>query len=451
MAVTSLWAIRSHLSHLVDYAANPDKTLDPEAKALCDVLHYADDDSKTAKRFFVTGINCNEDTAYQKMMDAHRLSDKPVRVPGYHGYQSFAEGEVDAETAHEIGVKLARELWGENYVVVVATHLNTGKIHNHFVLGSSSIHPYGKRFHNDHAERRRMAAVSDRLCREYGLSVCDSIYGSKAKSYAERMAEKQGKPTYTNLVKADVGLAISQSLVMLHFFIAMEALGYEIKYGKHLAVRAKGRERFRRLDTIGEDYTEAAILRRIMANRHRAAPYREYYSSLGTYRFRGTFKKHPRLSGFRALYFHYMYKMKILPQHKEQGRRASPLLREDLVKLDAIMEQSRFLRRYKIDTAEQLVQHRDSVQNQMTFLDAARLELRRKIRRNIPVEQIMQAKSELTAVTVQMRELRKELKLCDAVEERSKIMCEKLKTVQAIEQAERDRQRRQKGRNITTI
>jgi len=150
------------------------------------------------------------------------------------------------------------------------------------------------------------------------------------------------------------------------------------------------------------------------------------------------------------LYFHYMYKMKILPQHKEQGRRASPLLREDLVKLDAIMEQSRFLRKYRIDTAEQLVQHRDSVQNQMTFLDAARLELRRKIRRNIPVEQIMQAKSELTAVTVQMRELRKELKLCDAVEERSQIMREKLKTVQLIEQAERDRQCRQKGRNITT-
>ncbi len=440
MAITKMIPIHSHLKYLVSYVANHEKTHLPEMNSLMAELDYVTDESKTEQSCFVSGVNCSPKTAYETMAATIKSADSLSPVLAHHAIQSFLPGEVSAKTAHEIGVKLAEELWGDKFMVLIATHLNKAHYHNHFLLCSTS-HIDGSRYHACTATYWDMRNASDRLCREYGLSVTNSKYG-RGKAYTEHMAEKQGKPTYTNLVKADVDLAISQSLVMPHFFIAMEALGYEIKYGKHLAVRAKGRERFRRLDTIGEDYTEAAILRRIMANRHRAAPYREYYSSIGTYRFRGTFKKHPRLSGFRALYFHYMYKMKILPQHKEQGRRASPLLREDLVKLDAIMEQSRFLRKYKIDTAEQLEEHRESVEKQMTVLDAARLELRRKIRRNIPVEQIMQAKSELTAVTVQMRELRKELKLCDAVEERSQIMREKLKTVQVIEQAERDKQRK---------
>ena len=92
MAVTSLWAIHSHLSYLVDYAENAEKTLDPSCKSLYDALHYADDDTKTEERYFVKGINCDGDDAYELMMEAHRMSTKPVRVPGYHGYQSFKEG-----------------------------------------------------------------------------------------------------------------------------------------------------------------------------------------------------------------------------------------------------------------------------------------------------------------------------------------------------------------------
>ena len=445
MAVTSLWAIHSHLSYLVDYAENAEKTLDPSCKSLYDALHYADDDTKTEERYFVKGINCDGDDAYELMMEAHRMSNKPVRVPGYHGYQSFKEGEVDPATAHEIGVKLAEELWGDRFVVVVATHLNTGKIHNHFVIGSSPIDCRGKRFHNDHAERDRMARTSDRLCREYGLSVIESPRGI-SKSYSERKAEKEGKPTYSSLIRSDVDLAIEQSLVMPHFFAAMEALGYEIKHGKYLAVRAKGAERFRRLKTLGEDYTEAAIIRRIMANRRQKAPYRENYTSAGTYRFRGTFKKHPRLSGFRALYFHYLYKMKILPQHKEQGKRAKPLLREDLVKLDAIIEQNKFLRLYKIDTSEQLDTHRQSTEQQLAILDTARAQLRAKLRRKLPQAELEQTRKDLTDISKQIRELRKELKLCDAIEERSAEMQKKLNIVQAIEQNERQKQKEQAAR-----
>lgn len=444
MAITKMKPVHTHLKYLVGYVTDSQKTQMPEYDDLISELHYIKDDSKTERSCYVSGVNCSPESAYESMVSALKKTDKPVIVLAHHGIQSFPPGEVSAETAHEIGVRLAEELWGDKFVVLVATHLNKAHYHNHFLLCSTS--PFdGSRYHACTATYWDMRNANDRLCREYGLSVNQSK-GSRGKSYAERIAEKEGKPTFSSLIRSDVDLAIEQSLVMPHFFAAMEALGYEIKHGKYLAVRAKGAERFRRLKTLGEDYTEAAILRRIMANRRQKAPYRENYTSAGTYRFRGTFKKHPRLSGFRALYFHYLYKMKILPQHKEQGKRAKPLLREDLVKLDAIIEQNKFLHLYKIDTVEQIEDHRQSTEQQLAILETARAQLRAKLRRKLPQAVLEQTRIELTDLSKQMRELRKELKLCDAIEERSAEMQKKLKIVQAIEQNERQKQKEQAAR-----
>ena len=163
MATTSLWAVRNNLPYVIEYVGNADKTGDREYADLVQALHYTTDDAKTEQKCYVTGINCTPDTVYERMCYSFRQNDRPMPVVAYHGYQSFAEGEVDAGTAHEIGVKLAQELWGDRYVALVATHINTDHIHNHFLLCSTS-YVDGKRFHNDHAARRRMAEVSDRLC-----------------------------------------------------------------------------------------------------------------------------------------------------------------------------------------------------------------------------------------------------------------------------------------------
>jgi len=452
MATTSLMAIRGQLNHVVNYVKNTEKTANPLFGDLQAALHYAGNISKTEQRYFVSGINCEPDTAYQAMLDSHKMNDKPIRVVCYHGYQSFAEGEVDATTAHEIGMKLAREMWGDKYVVLVATHLNTKHFHNHFVLCSTSFID-GRRFHNDHAARRRMAAISDRLCREYGLSVPDSIYGKiNSKSYAERKAELEGKPTLSSMMRADIDTAISQSIIMPQFFKAMEALGYELKHGKYLAIRYKGSERFRRVYKLGENYSEEAIFRRVRDNMHRAAPYAESYNHLGTMRYRGTFKKHPRLSGLRALYYHYLYKMCILPQHKQSGRRPSPLLREDIIKFDKIIAQSEFLHKYKIDTAEQLSNHRTDSQNELAVLEAARAQLRGKLKHPLPDDVKERYRAEVTEITARMRAVRREIKLCDAIEERSELMRENLKVIAEAEhqkiqqQAKKNRPRNVSGR-----
>lgn len=367
-------------------------------------------------------------------------------VVAYHGYQSFAAGEVDPDTAHEIGVKLAQELWGDRYVALVATHINTDHIHNHFLLCSTS-YVDGKRFHNDHAARRKMAEVSDRLCREYGLSVPESIYG-KSKHYTEKKAEYTGKPTYSSLIREDVDRAIRASTIFPHFFTAMEALGYEFKTGKYLSVRAKGAQRFRRLKTLGSDYTEEAIRRRIRENWLAVMPDYKPLRMGRTYRFRGSFKSYPRLSGLRALYFHYLYKMCILP--KRSGIRTPTLLREDIVKLDAITEQNKFLHKYKIDTPEQLTAYRDLAERELAVLDTARYQLRLKFKRVIPDDVKKQTRSEISEATARMRELRKEIKLCDDISERSAIMREKLKKVAEMEREQEKQKSKRKSRPRST-
>jgi len=165
-----MWAVRSRLDHLVDYVSNTDKTANLSFNALQNVISYAGEDAKTEKRFYVCGINCQPETAYKAFNNSLKLNDKKLKVLAYHGYQSFAKDEVNAETAHEIGKKLAQELWGDKFQVIVATHLNTQHFHNHFVLCSTSFVD-GKRFHACKESYALMRKTSDRLCREYALSV----------------------------------------------------------------------------------------------------------------------------------------------------------------------------------------------------------------------------------------------------------------------------------------
>ena len=142
MAVTSIWAVKVRVDNALSYIMNPEKTIEkpelsPEAiaarKAVGDVVDYAVNAEKTEQMMYVTGINCSPDTALDEFMQTKWHWGKTSGRLAYHGYQSFleGEGEVTAEEAHRIGVELAREIWGDRFEVVVATHLNTGHYHNH--------------------------------------------------------------------------------------------------------------------------------------------------------------------------------------------------------------------------------------------------------------------------------------------------------------------------------
>ena len=140
MAVTAIWDIKGRFDRVIDYAANPEKTVAKSAKgmaslhAIDDVIEYAADDMKTEECKFVTGINVDVEHAKEQFKETKIHHQKTGGILAFHAYQSFAPGEVDADTAHKIGVKLAKKLWGD-YEVVVATHCNTGCFHNHICQG----------------------------------------------------------------------------------------------------------------------------------------------------------------------------------------------------------------------------------------------------------------------------------------------------------------------------
>lgn len=183
MAVCEIWDVRGRLDHPIDYAENPEKTANPkyteaDLQAMVDVMEYATNKNKTEQRFFVTGVNCDPTTARDEMMITKAGWSDTSEIVCYHGFQSFKHGEVTPEQAHEVGVKLAERMWGDRFQVIVATHLNTDCLHNHFVVNSVSFAD-GMHYHDNKANLRLLRQRSDELCREYALSVIEHPSGKK--------------------------------------------------------------------------------------------------------------------------------------------------------------------------------------------------------------------------------------------------------------------------------
>ena len=143
MATTKIWKVENRLDHVMDYTTNEEKTKNEYLEngvdvydSIRQVMMYATNADKTEKQFYTTGINCDVDSAVEEMRNAKDFWHKTDGILAFHAEQSFKENEVTPEIAHEIGVRLAEEMWGDRFQVVVSTHLNTKHLHNHFVINS---------------------------------------------------------------------------------------------------------------------------------------------------------------------------------------------------------------------------------------------------------------------------------------------------------------------------
>lgn len=266
MAVTSVWPIKGRVDRVINYARNPEKTQESSQAEqarlheIDGVVEYAANDMKTKTRSYVTCINLtSEETAAREFMETKKLWHNEGGRLCYHGYQSFKAGELDAETAHRIGVKLAEEMWGDRFLVVVATHCNTGHYHNHFVLNSVSDAD-GKKFYNFREDYQRMREISDRLCREERISVIEDPK-RRGRNYGEWQAEKNGKPTVRGSIRADINRAILASTTERHFIEVMTEMGYQIETRTKTGARLKypnlkppGAQGYFRFHSLGEGY-----------------------------------------------------------------------------------------------------------------------------------------------------------------------------------------------------
>ena len=290
MAITSIWSVKGWLGKLAVYVENPDKTENPayfekqgmtakHTQGLSDVIDYAAQTHKTqitdenalVLRHYASGVNCAPETARDEMLAAKKKFGKEDGVVAYHGIQSFSPEDLQTgltpDMAHEIGVKLAKRLWGEKYQVIVATHLDKANhLHSHFVVNTVSWVD-GIRYHRTEQDYYNMQIESDKLCREYGLSVIEEPKRGKSKHYGEWKAEQEGKPTYRGMVKADIDQAILESMTERQLWENLHKKGYHIKFGQDITLRPQGKDRGLKLcRNFGEDYSIEKIRKRILAN-----------------------------------------------------------------------------------------------------------------------------------------------------------------------------------------
>lgn len=436
MATTKIWAVKSRMDHVLEYAANGDKTAlqwsEADLQSMRDVMDYAMNDAKTEKQFYVTSLRCDLPKAREQMARTKRVHRKEDGILAFHGYQSFKPGEVTPDVAHEIGVKLAEELWPD-YQVIVATHLDRAHIHNHFVLNSVSID--GRKFNATKTSYKEMRIASDRLCKQYGLSVITEQKATLKKHYNEWAAENDGVPTWRSFIRQDMDEAVKASMTYQQFINNMKQKGYVFEYrGSFLRLKAKGMQRFVRLRSLGTGYSESDIQRRILQKRYPEIPKRKTYAPPRKATVHGDF----RLSkitwkGLRALYYFYVRKLRATAAHPHEPYPF--VLKDDLRNLNAISEQAKFLSRYSIDTGEQIEALKQCLSHQLSDLQKEQKDLfNAKRRKGIIPEQEQELQQQTARLNAALRQVRKDLKLCDAVLERSLLIAEKNKVLQEQKQ-----------------
>lgn len=239
MAITKTHPIKSTLKLAIDYILNPEKT---DGKIL------------------VSSFGCAPETADLEFEWTQKLSPQRGTHLARHLIQSFEPGETTPEQAHEVGKRLADEILGGKFEYIISTHTDKGHVHNHIIFNAVSFVDY-KKYHSNKQSYHNIRRISDKLCKEYGLSVIEPSK-DKGKSYTEYNAAKNGTSWKAKL-KQMIDKVIPLAKDFEDFIRLMEQNGYEVKRGKYISFRAEGQERFTRAKTLGEDYTEEAITNRI--------------------------------------------------------------------------------------------------------------------------------------------------------------------------------------------
>ena len=446
MAVTKIWNIRGRADSPLEYITNPEKTqrefTEAERQALADVIAYAADEDKTEQFFYTTGINCSVEFARDQFNATKIRFGKIGGNVAYHAYQSFREGEVTPDEAHAIGVQLARELWGDRFQMVVATHVNTKCTHNHIVINSVSFRD-GLKFHDCKDTYRQLKEASDRICLERGLSVVENPKGKGVNQYVYKM-EKAGMPTRYNVARQAIDEAVSLSLNIEEFKYELSKRGYNYRFDpqrKYWTVTPPGGRKPIRIHKLGDDYSRESIERRIYDNDPsvRTERLRQQYRQPNNYNLRRRIDRIMGRSGLEKLYLRYCYELGYLPKYQQNPTKLHILLKEDLLKCDQYSEQAKLLSRYHVDTEKDLSDLMENIEGKIKELSLGRDELRQTARRVLPESEINDAKEKIKDLTAEIRELRHELKVCGDIQQRSGHVRENLAVIDRDRMRERVR------------
>ena len=351
----------------------------PRNGGLKEAIDYVLNGDKTDGHILTAHFNCDPGREYREMMKTKLETGRLDKRQCYHIIQSFKPGEITPELALEIAKAFAQEHL-DGFEVVIGTHVDRHHIHSHIVFNSVNADT-GEKYHStQQSYYQQIRAISDRLCREHGLSVIVQGAPARSVSYIEWLRQSRGQPTFRAMLEADLREAIEDANDIGHFFLIMEHKGYEIKHGNRLGFRLRGQDRFmvpgRKNPLFTEDGIRAAIggnLDAIAAGTRPAIIYRPRYQP---------YRRHPKYTGFMALYVHYLYLLGKAGQ-RQYPPRMTPHLRREIMKFESYKEQFAFLRAHGITTAEDLSAVRARAEETLASLMKQRtiLNVRKKKRR----------------------------------------------------------------------
>lgn len=444
MATTGFWPVKNRLKAAIDYAENPSKTTlsraaDPDLYA---ALEYAANDSKTDRRMFVSAINCPKQFACEHMMRTKEKYGKPGGNVAYHGYQSFKTGEVTPEEAHAIGLETARRMWGEDYEIVVTTHLNTDNIHNHMVVNSVSFRT-GRKFENHVSDHYRLWEISDRVCEEHGISVLrgSDFYANRGRSY---WAEQSGQKSHRQMLQEDIEKCLSMSFDRSVFWRHMDALGYTLLRGggyAHPCITAPGWKRPVRLDKLGYSLEEIdyRLEQNVCDNRYTFVVMRnqrkaEKYTPLLS--IEASIRTAQNMDGLRLTFAILLELLRLITGRPglDPVKPLSPTLRMEITKLDKTLKQYQFLIDHRIDSVAVLSTFTADTEKKIGALETQRQKLYHRIRRPKSEEEKEQSKALARDTSAEIRPLRKELAIAKEIAARYPQVQELLNTERVMEQ-----------------
>lgn len=467
MAITKILARNCGLKQAIEYVLNGDKT---------------------QEQVLTAHLNCDPGFEYQQMMDTKRELGKLDGRQCYHIIQSFVPGEITPELALQIATEFAAEYLA-GYQVVIGTHTDRHHIHSH-ILFNSVNDATGEKYHCSKTEYyQQIRAVSDRLCREHGLSVILEGDGQKSTSYIEWLRQSKGQPTYRSMLEADLKTSIEDANSIGDFFRLMERKGYEIKHGNRLGFRLRGQSHFMYPERKNPQYSEDGIRSAINGNmdaifmgKQLAVVHRQPYKP---------YKKHPKYTGFLALYYHYLYILDKI-EKRQYPPKVTGKMRQEVMRFEALRAQFQFLNDNGIATEADMTAFVEKAEAKIKALTKQRTILNVQKKKRQPLfqaltdeealapakrlydqghsgmeveaqqymdavklldccgesrEALSQQQSELYTkladLNREIRQVRKQIKMCEDIQSRTAEMKE---TIRKIEVPERQRQSRHRDR-----
>ncbi len=412
------------------------------------IIKYIMNGEKTEKMMYVSGVNCRPDTAISEMQDTKKRFDKEDGIISYHLIQSFDGKEVSPKKCHELGVQYAKELFGDDFQFVVATHLNTDNVHNHIVINSVSFKS-GNKFYSNRETKDFIRITSDFICRENKLSIIKTLW--KNKGYYKLYVKNN---PYMQLVKKDIDDAIAISYSYKDFVYNLEEKGYYVSENENtglIITRDNSYKIVRPRELFGNNYTKERIKYRIENKTYNKIyiPKKKYKMSIEEY---NKFKHKQRAQQLRelpALYILICLLLKIdpLPQKIEFKDYKIPITKEmkiSLKYLDSLSQQTILLAENKINNLEELKSYRYNLEENLRILKGKRENLWRKRKKETNPEIKEKHTHEIDNLKALIKKANKDIINCYEIENRTILLRNQLeleKSKEFVKNKKKDKSR----------